>query len=171
MSHSGLKAPLPAGSRASNPGSDGDSTKKPKFDKDFIVLSEFSEQVGPVPLVSLYTTNNESCMKFCTSVLLSFILESSVWSRFSRVYWNGWKHCGVLGENPPYSTLFFVDKLSSYTVSDPGPVPLNLYVFTLTIITIHYSQETYPDEKARGSFDTNHFSVRIMSSDFQSSSG
>ena len=52
MSHSGPKAPPAAGLRAFNPGSDGDTTKKPKFDKDFIVLSEFSEQVGPVPLVS-----------------------------------------------------------------------------------------------------------------------
>lgn len=32
-------------------------------------------------------------------------------------------------------------------------------------------QETYPDDKAKGHFDTNQFSVRIMSSDFQSSSG
>lgn len=32
-------------------------------------------------------------------------------------------------------------------------------------------QETYPDEKAKGNFDTNQFSVRIMSSDFQSSNG
>jgi hypothetical protein len=26
--------------------------RKPKFDKDFIMLSEFSELVGPVPVVS-----------------------------------------------------------------------------------------------------------------------
>lgn len=26
--------------------------KKPKFEKDFIMLSEFSELVGPVPVVS-----------------------------------------------------------------------------------------------------------------------
>ena len=32
-------------------------------------------------------------------------------------------------------------------------------------------QETYPDEKAKANFDTNQFCVRIMSSDFQSTSG
>ena len=30
--------------------------KRPKFDRDFIMLSEFSELVGPVPVVSLVTT-------------------------------------------------------------------------------------------------------------------
>ena len=34
------------------PGAENDGSKKPKFEKDFIVLSEFSEQVGPIPIVS-----------------------------------------------------------------------------------------------------------------------
>lgn len=55
----GLKAPALAGLKASNPVSDADTAKKPKFEKDFIVLSEFSEQVGPVPLVSLCSVNKE----------------------------------------------------------------------------------------------------------------
>ena len=29
-----------------------DQSKKPKLERDFIMLSEFSELVGPVPLVS-----------------------------------------------------------------------------------------------------------------------
>lgn len=29
-----------------------DVSRKPKFEKDFIMLSEFSELVGPVPVVS-----------------------------------------------------------------------------------------------------------------------
>ena len=46
------KAPASGGPRAPSPGFEGEVAKKPKFDKDFIVLSEFSEQVGPIPLVS-----------------------------------------------------------------------------------------------------------------------
>ena len=34
------------------PGAENDAPKKAKFEKDFIVLSEFSEQVGPIPIVS-----------------------------------------------------------------------------------------------------------------------
>lgn len=34
------------------PGAENEGSKKPKFEKDFIVLSEFSEQVGPIPIVS-----------------------------------------------------------------------------------------------------------------------
>ena len=34
------------------PGVDGDAQKGQKVDGDFIVLSEFSEQVGPIPIVS-----------------------------------------------------------------------------------------------------------------------
>lgn len=34
------------------PGADGEAQKKAKFDKDFIIVSEFSEQVGPIPIVS-----------------------------------------------------------------------------------------------------------------------
>ena len=37
------------------PAMDGEQprpAKKPKFEQDFIILSEFSEQVGPVPVVS-----------------------------------------------------------------------------------------------------------------------
>ena len=34
------------------PGAENDGSKKPKFEKDFIILSEFSEQVGPIPIVS-----------------------------------------------------------------------------------------------------------------------
>lgn len=55
MAYYGVKVPSSAGPKASNSTSEGDSVKKPKFDKDFIVLSEFSEQVGPVPLVSAET--------------------------------------------------------------------------------------------------------------------
>lgn len=32
------------------PGADGEAQKKAKFDKDFIIVSEFSEQVGPIPI-------------------------------------------------------------------------------------------------------------------------
>ena len=34
------------------PGADGEAQKKAKFEKDFIIVSEFSEQVGPIPIVS-----------------------------------------------------------------------------------------------------------------------
>lgn len=34
--------------------------RKPKFEKDFIMLSEFSELVGPVPVVSYSSTS--ACM-------------------------------------------------------------------------------------------------------------
>lgn len=30
----------------------GEAEPPPKFEKDFIIVSEFSEQVGPVPIVS-----------------------------------------------------------------------------------------------------------------------
>ena len=33
-----------------------EAPKKPKFEKDFIMLSEFSELVGPVPVVSVHET-------------------------------------------------------------------------------------------------------------------
>ena len=34
------------------PGADGEAQKKAKFEKDFVIISEFSEQVGPIPIVS-----------------------------------------------------------------------------------------------------------------------
>ena len=34
-----------------------EAPKKPKFEKDFIMLSEFSELVGPVPVVSGHETS------------------------------------------------------------------------------------------------------------------
>lgn len=41
------------------PGAENEGSKKPKFEKDFIVLSEFSEQVGPIPIVSKYNEDRE----------------------------------------------------------------------------------------------------------------
>ena len=34
------------------PGSEGEQQRRPKFERDFIIVSEFSEQVGPIPIVS-----------------------------------------------------------------------------------------------------------------------
>ena len=104
------------GQKASNPGLDGDTAKKPKFDKDFIVLSEFSEQVGPVPLVSLCSVMFcEVCMKSCTTVVLWLSVVSGI----------ELAECTEMDENtvrcqgkPLYIPSLFVDKISNYTVRD-----------------------------------------------------
>ena len=66
-----------AGPRAASPGSDGETAKKPKFDRDFIVLSEFSELVGPVPLVSICT---------CTCTCMSDPVYVCMWWNQEAMY-------------------------------------------------------------------------------------
>lgn len=48
--------------------------RKPKFERDFIMLSEFSELVGPVPVVSLHITHCCLLVAMCLVALCFFLV-------------------------------------------------------------------------------------------------
>lgn len=61
------------------PGAENDGSKKPKFEKDFIVLSEFSEQVGPIPIVSDNRKEDRGRGVWTTRVLDQRFHKAWVW--------------------------------------------------------------------------------------------